>query len=61
MKKFCMIVLSILGTHMLYSQTMTDSKAEYDENFNPIAKICLRNDSIRVREKSGLVIIKFNN
>ena len=45
MKKFCMIVLSILGTHMLYSQTMTDSKVEYDENFNPIAKICLRNDS----------------
>ena len=30
---------------MLYSQTMTDSKIEYDENFYPIAKICLRNDS----------------
>ena len=45
MKKLCMIVLSILGTHMLYSQTMSDSKIEYDENFYPIAKICLRNDS----------------
>lgn len=45
-----MIVLSILGTHMLYSQTMTDNKGVYDENFNPIAKICLRNDSQEIKQ-----------
>lgn len=45
MKKISIIILSLLGTQILYSQTMTDSKVEYDENFNPIVKICLRNDS----------------
>lgn len=45
MKKISIIILSLLSTQILYSQTMTDSKVEYDENFNPIVKICLRNDS----------------
>lgn len=45
MKKLSMIILSILSTQMLYSQTMVDSKVEYDENFNPTVKICLKNDA----------------
>lgn len=45
MKRLTLLIITLLGIQMLDAQTMTDSKVEYDENFNPIVNICLKNDA----------------
>lgn len=59
MKRLILLILTLLGTHMLYSQTMIDSKVEYDENFNPIVKICLKNDSSYKTITTAEVLVQY--
>ena len=37
--------MTLFGIQMLNAPTMIDSNVEYDENFNPIVNICLKNDT----------------
>ena len=44
---------------MLNAQTMTDSKIEYDENFNPIVNICLKNDASTKTITTAEVLVQY--
>ena len=39
------MIIGLFAIQVLNAQTMTDGEVVYDENFNPIVKICLRNDT----------------
>ena len=45
MKRLIILMIGLFAMQTLNAQTMVDSEIVYDENFNPIVKICLDNDT----------------
>ena len=40
MKRLIILIIGLFTIQVLNAQTMTDGEVVYDENFNPIVKIC---------------------